>query len=206
MSALSTYVGSLTASIAPFTDTSLGTGDVSIVSAAMQVDTGSGSDVGACNIDGAFGITIDESSGHLELHALPTGGRCDLFCGDVTEGGYRLRLTSTQWTLSSLIGGGPTTLAGPTTWDASHKWYRWREASGTIYLEFAPDNGAGAPGTWVTAYSEATTTTGWTHTAVDVTFFAPAAVGAGVSRYRYFNTQAPASNASYDRQSQHAVH
>ncbi len=192
MAKLSTYIGALTSTISPLTNTSSGGGSASIVSSAFEVNTGTGSDAGAASIDTGFGVDIDESQGHLEITALPTGGRCDLAWVDSTESGYRLRLTSTQFTWARLAAGTPTTLSGPTTWDAGlHKWLRIREASGTTFLEMAPDSGAGAPGTFSTIFSEATTTSGWTHTAIDMTWFAPAGAGTGVSRYRYLNTNAP---------------
>lgn len=196
MAKLLTYVGALTASISPFTNSSTGSGSASIVSSAFEINTGSGSDTGAAYLDNTFGVDVDESAGYLEMLALPTGGRCDVAWVDASENGYRIRWTSTQFTWSRLAGGTPTTLSGPTTWSsASHRWFRIREASGTTYLEMAPDSGSGSPGTWSTLYSEATTTPGWTHTAIDKTFFAPAAVGTGVTRFRYMNTQAPGVTA-----------
>jgi hypothetical protein len=195
MPKLSTYVEALTSTIGALVEASSGAASFSIVSSALECNTGAGSDAAFGGINTTFsGLTgdIDEDTCHFEITALPTGGRCDIALTDASESGYRLRLTSTQWTLSRMVGGTPTTVAGPTTWaSGSHKWFRVREASGTTYLEFAPDNGAGAPGTWSTAYSEATTTSGWAHTALDLYWFAPNGAGTGVSRYRYLNTNAP---------------
>lgn len=193
MAKLDTFVELLTSTLGALSSSSVGTGNFSIVSAALQVDTGSGSDYGSGGTGTGFGDDIDESSAYFEITALPTGGRCDITVVDASENGYRIRLSTTQITTARLVGGSPTTIAGPTTWSsASHKWVRFREASGTFYVEAAPDNGSGAPGTFSTLASESTGTTGMTHTAVNLAWFAPASVGAGVSRFRYLNTSAPA--------------
>lgn len=193
MAKLSTYVEQLTSTLGAVVDTSVGTGTASIVSSAFQIYSGNtGSDRGRANVPGSFGGDIDESEVYFEITALPTAGICDITIADSGENGYQMRLTSTQWTLSRMVGGSTTTLSGPTTWSAaSHKWLRVREASGTTHFEFAPDSGAGAPGTWTSVYSEATTSSGWTHTAVDVKWVSFFAGGEGTSRYRYLNTTAP---------------
>lgn len=192
MAKLDTYVEDLTSSLGVLTSTSTGAGTFSIVSSALNVFSGAASDVGRGGLELAYGADIDESSAYFEVESIPTGGRCDISCDDASEDGYRIRLTSTQITISGLVGGFPTTLYGPVSWSsASHKWIRFREASGTTYIEGAPDSGSGAPGTWSTLASEATTTTGWTHTAVRIQWVMPNGAGNGTSRYRYLNTQAP---------------
>src|SRR5262245_44875914 len=102
----------------------------------MEVNSGSGGDFANAAIPNASGGDLDESSAHIELTALPTGGRCDVAWTDATETGYRIRFTPTEFTWARLAAGVPTTLSGPTTWSAaSHKWFRIREVGGTTFLE-----------------------------------------------------------------------
>jgi hypothetical protein len=198
MAKLDTYVELLTSTLGALSDTSTGAASFSIVSSALEVNTGSGSDLGRGGVELAYGGDIDESSAYFEVTAIPTGGRCDIVVDDVSENGYRIRLDATNITVTRLVGGSPTTLAGPTAWSsASHKWLRFREASGTFFIEGAPDSGSGSPGTFSTLASEATTTSGMDHTAVRLFWFAPAGAGTGTSRYRYLNTQAPATGSPW---------
>ena len=176
MAKLDTYVELLTSTLGALSNTSTGAASFSIVSAALEVNTGTGSDQGKGGLELAYGGDIDESSIYFEVTAIPTGGRCDITCDDVTESGYRVRLDTTNITVARLAAGTPTTIAGPTAWSsASHKWLRFREASGTF----------------ATLASEATTTSGMDHTAVRLFWFAPNLAGTGVTRFRYLNTSAP---------------
>ena len=198
MAKLDTYVELLTSTLGALSNTSTGAASFSIVSSALEVNTGTGSDQGKGGLELAYGGDIDESSIYFEVTAIPTGGRCDITCDDVTESGYRIRLDTTNITVARLAAGTPTTIAGPTAWSsASHKWLRFREASGTFFIEGAPDSGSGSPGTFSTLASEATTTSGMDHTAVRLFWFAPNLAGTGTSRYRYLNTQAPATGSPW---------
>lgn len=192
MAKLSTRVEALTTSLGALVNNSSGGGSATIVSSALELNAGStGGDAAQVLTGSSFGDDIDEDAIYWQVVALPTAGRMDFAVVDAEEDGYRIRLDSTNILISRLAAGTPTTISGPTAWSsASHKWIRFREASGTFFVEGAPDNGSDAPGTFTTIVSEATTTNAsFTHTAVDASWFMPF-IAAGTTRLRYLNTSA----------------
>lgn len=192
MAKLSTYVEPLTSVLGGLTNSSSGGGSVSIVSSAAEMNAGStGGDAARIETGVAFADDIDDDAVYWQVVALPTAGRVDFTIVDAEEDGYRIRLDATNILISRMAAGTPTTVSGPTAWSSgSHKWIRFRETSGTFFVEGAPDSGSNSPGTFSTIYSEATNTNAsFTHTAVDATWFMPF-ISAATFRFRYLNTSA----------------
>lgn len=140
-----------------FTESTSGGGTVAIDGQTLLLSCGAGS----AGVDPAADYDVTDSEVYLQVVAWPTTPTWHVrpfTIEDIGGGGYRIRvIQGTGMLLDRMVGGSGvvlTTLGVPT----NRCWFRFRETSGTFFIEQAPDPGTGLPGVFAILWSEPTNT------------------------------------------------
>lgn len=186
MAKLDTLVNSFAVDFTGFTEGVTGDGDATIAHGCLSLD--GGTSASSVFVGSTATYDSDESSAYFQLVSVPltSGFQFEASLLGTLENGYRLRVAPslTGLRVDRMVAGSGTQIHLVTYNPVAHKWLRFREASGTFFVEAAPDSGSGTPGTFVTLVSEATTTNAaFVHTDVNLNFGSTFVSGANPIAY-----------------------
>lgn len=148
-----------------FDDVSSGGGSATITGGALRLDSGGVGGVGSMFPTGSYDLS--DSAIYIQVPSWPTKGTWrfhPISIEGVGGHGYRIRYVAGTGILLDRMtagSGSPIVTIPFNTYRDDLLlpcWWQIREASGTTYIEKAPDLGTGLPGTFVPLVTEATNT------------------------------------------------